>query len=111
METSKAVQWFKGHTGHVNCVTFSPDGKQALSGSLDYTMRLWDVETGKELRRFEGNTGGLESAAFSPDSRHILLMSEGERNTFNLRDIEAGKEAKAFLGGPHSRRELHCLFF
>ena len=31
------------------------DGRRALSGSEDKTLRLWDLETGAELRRFEGH--------------------------------------------------------
>ena len=36
-------------------MAFSPDGKRALSGSDDETMRLWDVDSGKELRSFKGH--------------------------------------------------------
>ena len=31
-------------------VALSSDGRRALSGSLDRTMRLWDTESGKELK-------------------------------------------------------------
>jgi WD40 repeat protein len=35
---------------------FSPDGKRALTGSGDNTVRLWDVETGRCLCVLEGHT-------------------------------------------------------
>jgi len=35
---------------YVNSVTFSPDGRQILSGSNDSTIRLWDVNTGNLLK-------------------------------------------------------------
>ena len=31
-------------------VSFSPDGRRAISGSSDKTARLWDLENGKELQ-------------------------------------------------------------
>jgi WD40 repeat protein len=34
----------------VYSVAFSPDGRFALSGSLDETLRLWDIATGKEIQ-------------------------------------------------------------
>jgi WD40 repeat protein len=40
---------FEGHQGRVNSVTVLPDGRRALSGSTDKTLRLWDLETGAEL--------------------------------------------------------------
>jgi WD40 repeat protein len=29
-------------------VAFMPDGKRAVSSSVDRTVRLWDIETGRE---------------------------------------------------------------
>jgi WD40 repeat protein len=34
---------FDGHTGNVNSVAFSRDGRHALSGSSDKTVRLWSL--------------------------------------------------------------------
>lgn len=49
---AKRVETFPslGYSKGVYCVAFSPDGKFALSGSLDETLRLWDVATGKEMQ-------------------------------------------------------------
>ena len=40
----------------VNCVQFNPtDPSQLVSGSIDKTIRLWDVDSGKELKKLEGH--------------------------------------------------------
>ncbi len=71
-----ATEWeVRVHTGVVLSVAIAPDGKQALSGNGDHTVRLWDIETGAALGRFveEGKRGEWFSAvAFTPDGRRIL---------------------------------------
>src|SRR5438132_11891835 len=64
-----------GHTDAVWSVAFSPNGQQAVSGSYDQTLRLWDVGTGHELQRFEGHTGAVLSVAFSTDGRFVVSGS------------------------------------
>src|SRR5690606_29899336 len=39
-----------GHGAMVNSVAVAPDGRQLLSPSWDYTVRLWDLEKQAELR-------------------------------------------------------------
>jgi len=69
------VREFKGHTEAVRSVAFSPDGRRALSGSRNGTLRLWDIETGEEIGRFVRERrapGEVFSVAFAPNGRRIL---------------------------------------
>lgn len=43
--TLKCYSW-KGHTGIVGFVTFSPNGRTLASSSWDSTLRLWEFEGG-----------------------------------------------------------------
>jgi WD40 repeat protein len=41
--TGKLAHSFRGHTGLISSLAFSPDGKRLYSGSRDTTVRVWDL--------------------------------------------------------------------
>jgi WD40 repeat protein/serine/threonine protein kinase len=90
------VRELRGHTGWVISVALSPDGRQALSGSHDRTMRLWDVRTGREVHRFKDFGEWVEAVAFSPDGRQAL--SGCADHTMRLWEVATGQELKCFRG-------------
>ncbi|RKZ93591.1 MAG: hypothetical protein DRR19_00755 [Candidatus Parabeggiatoa sp. nov. 1] len=56
-------------------MAFSPDGRYALSGSSDWTLKLWDVASGTEIRTFTGHSHWVRSVAFSSDGHYALSGS------------------------------------
>jgi WD40 repeat protein len=43
----------QGHSHLVCSVAVLPDGKRAVSGSLDKTVKVWDLESGRCLATFK----------------------------------------------------------
>jgi hypothetical protein len=71
--TGREIRSFRGHTGVVNCVAFSPDGSRIISaGSADRALRLWETHSGRQLRLLEGHAGNVPCVAISPDGRYAL---------------------------------------
>jgi hypothetical protein len=96
------IRTFAGHTAQVLAVAFSPDGRSALSGSGDRTLKLWDVATGRELSTLAGHTAAVTSVAFSPDGGSVLSGSADE--SLKLWDVATGKEIRTFTG--HTERVM-----
>jgi WD40 repeat protein/tRNA A-37 threonylcarbamoyl transferase component Bud32 len=70
---------FVGHTGAVNCVTLSPDGKQLLSGGEDGAVLLWDPATGKLIRTIRAATpvgGAIRAVRFTHDGASVLALDD-----------------------------------
>ena len=59
----------------IYAVTFSPDGKYALTGSFDRTARLWDIESGDLIRTFK-HKDYVNAVSFSPDGKLILTGTD-----------------------------------
>jgi len=85
----------RGHTGRVSSVALSPDGTRILTGSWDYTAKVWDAEKGQEILSLKGHTGSVENVAWSPDGKRILTRSGG---TAKVWDADKGTELLSFTG-------------
>ncbi|MBD2118561.1 MULTISPECIES: serine/threonine-protein kinase [Microcystis] len=79
-----------GHSDEVFSVAYSPDGRYLASGSIDQTIKIWEVATGKELRTLTGHSGGVFLVVYSPDGRY--LASGSSDKTIKIWEVATGKE-------------------
>ena len=69
--TSQIIRRFIGHTGDIRSLSISANGKYALSGSDDNTIKLWDISNGQMIRTFQGHTDSVNSAARGGEKCHL----------------------------------------
>jgi WD40 repeat protein len=89
---------FAGHTAPITCVAFSPNARVAVAGSVDQSIRMWNVENGKDYRLFQGHTRPVITVAW-PNGAEVL--SAGEDLTVRRWHVETGKEFRSFAGWAH----------
>lgn len=90
------VALFEGHAKSVDALALLPDGKRLLTGSVDASIRLWDLETGQQEALFEGHKKTVAGLAVSPDGG--LAASASYDRTVRLWDIESATERAVLKG-------------
>jgi WD40 repeat protein len=65
----------RGKSPDMISVALSPDGKLVAGGSVDYTIRIWDVESQKLLKTLKKHESHVNGIAFSPDSKFLVSGS------------------------------------
>ena len=84
----QCLRTLEGNADQVNCVSVNPDGRRAVSGSNDKTLRVWDLETGACLRTLEGHADYVNCVSVSPDGRRAVSASWDK--TLRVWDLETG---------------------
>jgi len=94
----KCINTIEAHTHSITALCFSPDGKKVLSGSSDYSIKLWDITTGECLNvYYRGFPNSINAVCFSPDGKMALI---GGGNIFDMElwDLSAGKCIRQYKG-------------
>jgi WD40 repeat protein len=84
----------KNSASSVSSVAFSPNGKLALSGSWDNSLKLWDINSGQQIRSFKGHSDNVNAVAFSPNGK--LALSGSMDDTLKLWEVNSGREIRSF---------------
>lgn len=78
-----------GHTGRINSVAFSPDGKRLASVSDDGHLKVWDLATQRELIDVQGAMPNRNVVRFTADGGTVVAL--GSDREVLVVDVAAGK--------------------
>ncbi len=80
---------YRGHTGRVRSVSWSPDGTRIASGSEDTTVQIWSPGTfaGSLVRTYRRHLSEVMSVSWSPDGTRIASASK----SVNIWDPNTGE--------------------
>jgi WD40 repeat protein len=61
----------------INSVSFSPDGRQVVSGGSDGIVKVWDANTGQQTLTLPGNVDAqIQCVAFSQDGMRLAAADQ-----------------------------------
>ena len=85
------IRTLRGHSDMVRAMVLTPNGRRAVSGSLDRTARVWDLDNGRELHVLGGFLTEVNVLALTPDG-HRAISASSEQFVLRVWDIESGRE-------------------
>ncbi|XP_035697367.1 F-box/WD repeat-containing protein 7-like [Branchiostoma floridae] len=59
----RKVRKLQGHMDSVQCLAL--DKRRLMTGSMDRTVRVWDIRSGRSIRKLYGHKGGIRSIHFN----------------------------------------------
>ncbi len=87
---------YRGHTGIINGVAWSPDGTRVVSGSNDFTVQVWSTANSSMPQLIYRHMQVVKAVAWSPDGKYIASASKDK--TVEVRDADNGKLLYTFSG-------------
>ena len=87
---------YRGHSGAVYAVAWSPDGKRIASGGNDGTIQVWDAVDGGHAFTYRGHADVVEAVAWSPDGKRIASGSRDQ--TVQVWDAVDGGHVYTYRG-------------
>jgi WD40 repeat protein len=106
LSASRETGRLLGHEDWVLKAQFSPDGRRAVTSSLDGTARVWDTSTGETVAVLREVEAEIVPASFSPGGDRVVGAASD--NTARVWDAESG-DALAVLRG-HSQTLTYAEF-
>lgn len=69
--SQRLVLTYRGHALIPTCLAWSPDGHYLASGSVDWTVQVWEAASGEQRFLYQGHAGAVRDVAWSPDGKYI----------------------------------------
>ena len=93
------VKRLQGHTSAATCLAISRSGRLLVSGSLDDTVRVWDLMKGESIGTITAEVGDVVGVVLASDDQFVTIF--GKQGKVEKWNVQAGiKSASYKLSNP-----------
>jgi hypothetical protein len=75
LHNQKMVRLFEGHMDGASCIDITPDGQRLWTGSLDHSVRCWDLGEGRQVQEVDF-TSQIFSLGYCPKGDWLAVGME-----------------------------------
>ncbi len=104
MTGRKSTNTYRGHSGGVSALAWSPDSKRIASAGIDSTVQVWEVSNIRKAYIYRGHSEKVTAVAWAPASptpahtQTSRLASASVDNTVHVWDAFTGRRISLFRG-------------
>jgi serine/threonine-protein kinase len=92
-QAAVAVRYtLSGHDDEVHSISWSPTGTSLASGSLDGSVRIWDIATQQTIQTYTNHEDGVDAVAWGRNAQSQLIASGGKDNSVRVWDSITGRD-------------------
>lgn len=84
------------HIELINTIAVTNEGSLAVSGGMNGSLRVWDLDEMKEIRTLGSGSKAVWSVSITPEGRPLLLTTEGQ--SLKIWDMEEWAVIASFTG-------------
>ncbi|XP_069505306.1 NACHT domain- and WD repeat-containing protein 1 [Ambystoma mexicanum] len=106
----EVIHTLSGHSAEVLCVRVFGRGTRAVSGSLDNTLRLWNLVTGKEWQSIQEDHHEWQSSwvLHVDEKSNVIFSASGSQ--INIWNLETGEPVFQVSSGAPDQRMCAAVF-
>lgn len=104
MTGRRSANAYRGHSGGVSALAWSPDNKRIASAGVDSTVQIWEVSNIRKASIYRGHSEKVTAVAWSPITKASshgqtsYLASSSVDNSVQVWEATSGRRISLFRG-------------
>lgn len=108
LETWTCLCIYKGHSGPVFKVSWSPQGHYFLSGGWDKTARIWMQDHASAQRLLVGHDTSISAITWHPNGMYVFSASDETDKSIRMWSVVTGQCGRVFTGHTEYISAIEC---